>query len=72
MYYTKFHCELNYIEYFWCNENSWTKKHYKYSIEGLRNDILRALAQIKRLTILGHYTNCFKKMELYKKNRLWD
>ena len=66
MYYPKFHCKLNYIEYFWYNRKSWTKKHCKYSIEDLGKDIPRVLTQIKRSTILGHYTSCHKKMELYR------
>ena len=42
MYYPKFHCELNHIEYFWCDGKSWTRRNCKYSIEGLREDIPKA------------------------------
>lgn len=68
MYYPKFHFELNYIKYFLCDRKSWTRKNCKYSIERLREDIFKALAQIKGSTILEHYKSCLKKMGLYKKN----
>ena len=43
MYYQKFHCELNHIEYFWCDGKSWTRRNCKYTLEGLREDVLQAL-----------------------------
>lgn len=49
----KFYCELNNIKYFWCDKKSWTKKNRKYNIEGLREDIPKALTQVKRFTILS-------------------
>lgn len=66
MYFTKFCFELNYIEHFQYNGKSWTRRHCKYIIESLREDIPRALAQVKGSTILGHYTSCLKKIELYR------
>ena len=65
MYYSKFHCELNHIEYFWCNRKSWTRRHCKYTIEGLRENVLKALSLIKSSTILRHYKSYLKKMDLY-------
>ena len=61
MYYPKFHYELNHIEDFWCNRKSWTRKNCKYSIEELREDIPKALAQVKGSIILGHYKIVLKK-----------
>ena len=66
MYYPKFHCELNHIEYFGCDGKSWTRRHYKYIIDWLRKDIPKALCLIKSSTILGHYKSCLKKMDLYR------
>ena len=66
MYYPKFYCELNHIEYFWCDRKSWTRRNYRYSIEGLREDIPKGLAQVKGSTILGHYKRYLKKMDLYR------
>ena len=66
MYYPKFHCELNHIEYFWCDEKSWTRPYCKYTIDGLREDVPKALSLVKSLTILRHYKICLKNMDLYR------
>ena len=65
LFYPKFYYELNHIEYFWCDGKNWTRRNYKYSIEGLKEDVPKALEQVKNFTILGHYKSCFKKIELY-------
>ena len=53
IYYLKFHFELNYLKYFWYNGQNWTKKNYKYSIKGLREDIPKTLTQLRRLQFLN-------------------
>ena len=35
MYYSKFHCELNHIEYFWCHSKRHARENCDYSIDGL-------------------------------------
>ena len=72
MYYPKFHRELNHIEYFWCDGKSWTRRHCKYTIEGLREDVPKALSLVKSSTILGHYKSCLKKMDLYREKVVWN
>ena len=52
IYYLKFSYELIHIEYFWCDKKSWIRRNCKYSIERLRKDIPKALAQVKGSTIL--------------------
>ncbi len=66
IYYPKFHCELNHIEYFWCDEKNLTRPHCKYTIDGLREDLPEALSLVKSSTILGHYKSCLKKVDLYR------
>lgn len=66
IYYPKFHCELNHIEYFWCNGKSWTQRDCKYTLKELREDVPQALHQVKSFTILGYYKSCLKKMDLYR------
>lgn len=67
LFYLKFHCELNHIKYFGCDGKSWTRKNCKYSIEGLKKDISKALSQIQYSKTLRHNKSCLKKMELYRK-----
>ena len=71
MYYPKFHCELNHIEYLWYDEKSWTRRHCKYIIDGLGKDVPKALNLVKSSTILGYYKSCLKKMDLYRKKMVY-
>ncbi len=66
MYYLKFHCELNHIEYFWYDGKSWTCRHCKYTLDRLRKDVSKTLKLVKSSIILGHYKSCLKKMHLYR------
>ena len=66
MYYPKFHCELNHIEYFWFDGKSWTRRHCKYTIEGLREDVSKALSLVKSSIILGHYKSGIRNREVEK------
>lgn len=67
IYYPQFYCDLNHIEYFWYDEKSWTWRHYKHTIEKLREDVPIALSLVKSSIILGHNKSCFKKIDLYRK-----
>ncbi len=71
MYYPKSHYELNHIEYFRCDGKSWTRRHCKYTIDGLKEDVPKALSLVKSYTILGHYKSCLKKMDLYREKLVY-
>ena len=43
MYYPKFHYQLNYIKYFWCDRKSLTHCYCKYTLDELREDVLKVL-----------------------------
>ena len=63
MYYPKFYCKLNHIEYFWCDGKC---------CEGLRNDISKALAAQQFQDIIKVV---FKKMDLCREkieHRTWE
>ena len=46
MFYPKFHCELNYIEYFWAEAKRYSRLHCNYSFEHLKEVVPRALDSI--------------------------
>ena len=66
LYYPKFHCELNYIEYFWYHSKWYARESCDYTIDDLRRHVPDALVQVRNSTILGSFESCMKKMELYR------
>ena len=67
LYYPKFHCELNHIEFFWCHSKRYAREKCDYSIEGLRQHVPDALANVKHSTILACYKSCLRKMDHYRR-----
>ena len=72
VYYPKFHCELNHIEYFWCDCKFYTHKNCTYTIEGLREIVPQALRQVKHSTIIGYFNNCMRKIDGYREGVEYD
>lgn len=68
IYYVKFLCKLNSIEYIWYNSKSWTLYNYKSIIEELRKDIPKVLNLIKFYSILKYYKISLKKIDINVKN----
>lgn len=66
LYYPKFHCELNHIEYFWSHSKRYARENCNYKIEGLRKTVPASLAHVANSTILACSNSCLKKMELYR------
>ena len=53
----KFHCELNFIEFFWGAVKKYLREHCNYSYSGLQENILKALESVELSTIRkwGHH-----------------
>ena len=50
-FYPKFHCELNYVEYFWAAVKRYTRENCSYSFQELESRVLAGLDSISFLTI---------------------
>ena len=49
IFYQKFHCELNWIEYFWGDTKRRTRECCDYTFNGLRRTVLEVLEEIRIL-----------------------
>ena len=46
LFYPPFHCEINFIEYFWGAAKRYTRVHYEYDIPSLKRLVPEAIEQI--------------------------
>lgn len=51
IFYLKFHCDLNFIERFWCSAKHFARENCSYFLESLRNNVLRAIHSVSSKTI---------------------
>lgn len=72
MYYFKYHCKLNHIEYFWCNIKQWARKNCHYTLDNLRRCVPQVLASVFTKIILAHYYHYRRKIDLYQKVIIYD
>ena len=65
IFYPKFHCELNFIERFWCAAKYYTRENCLYTIESLRTTIPAAFRSITSASINKFYHHCVRAIEAY-------
>src|SRR6266576_3196339 len=51
VFYPKFHCELNYIEYYWAALKRYTRENCKYSFSELEATVFAAMNSVELKTI---------------------
>lgn len=66
IFYPKFHCELNFIEKFWCATKWYARKNCQYSLIGLRKTIPKALDSVSTASINRYYNYCMRILDAYK------
>jgi len=66
IFYPKFHCELNFIERFWCAAKHYTRENCRYTFDDLRKTIPAAFKSIPTATINRFYHHCARTMDAYR------
>jgi len=66
IFYPVFHCELNFIEYFWGCAKVYTRAHCEYSFPALVQTVPEALAQIPNQLIWKYYKRTLRMMDVYR------
>jgi hypothetical protein len=51
LFYPKFHCELNYIEFYWAAVKRYTREHCNYSFAELEGTVQCSLDSVSLVTI---------------------
>jgi len=66
IFYPVFHCQLNFIEYFWRRAKLYARAHCEYSFPSLVSTVPVALAQIANQLIWKYYQRTLPMMEAYR------
>ena len=66
IFYPKFHCELNFIEQFWCGTKFYSRENCQYTLEALRETVPAALHSISTATSNRHYHHCMHILDSYR------
>jgi len=65
IFYAKFHCELNFIQRFWCGTKFYSRENCQYTLEALRETVPAALHSISTATINRHYHHYMCTLDSY-------
>jgi hypothetical protein len=65
-FFPKFHCELNWIEYYWGSSKRYARDNCEYNLESLRKTIPLALASVPDSTIHAFYHKCMRQIQAYR------
>ena len=63
IFYPKFHCELNFIEKYWCGSKWNARENCLYTFTGLRETVPEAFNSVSPATIHRHYLHCMRTID---------
>ena len=67
LFYPKFHCELNFIEYYWATIKSYACQHCNYTFKGLKETVPHALASVDLMNVRKFARRAQRYMDAYPK-----
>ena len=65
IFYPKFHCELNFIERFWCASKHYARENCEYNLNSLRKTLPAAFKSVSTASINRYYQHCCRIIEAY-------
>lgn len=65
LFYPKFHCELNFIERYWCRAKWYARENCGYDFEALKTMVPEALASVTNASIRGFYRLALRAIDAY-------
>lgn len=71
IFYPSFHCELNFIEYFWGRAKVYARANCEYTFPALVRIVPEALAQVSKILIWKYYQRVLRMMDAYRQNLVY-
>ena len=65
LFYPKFHCELNFIERYWCRAKRFARENCGYGFEARKATVPEALASVTSASIRGFYRLALRAIDAY-------
>lgn len=65
LFFPEFHCELNYIEFFWAEVKKYLCDHCNYTFDTLKDNITKALESVPLVTIQQWGHQMYRWMKAY-------
>ena len=73
LFYPKFHCELNFIERYWCRAKWLARENSGYDSEAVKATVPEAPASVTNASIRGFYRLAVRTIDAYSAGFvLWD
>lgn len=66
LFFPKFHCELNWIEYYWGRAKKYARDNCGYSIEALRETVPKAVHSVNSTLIGKYFRKSMRILQAYK------